>query len=137
MNSAQTRQGGKYGLAEAAIPRETRAFLFSKFADNVGGLGRRGFRRERFSPGPSSMTLLSSCWRASSRLCPGAPGRDATARHWRWRRRPFREGEIRSPPACGDGAVLVLFDLKPWRETPVENGAKVPAVTSDAMMVVV
>jgi hypothetical protein len=32
---------------------------------------------------------------------------------------------------------LVLFDLKPWRETPVENGTKVLAVTSDAMMVVV
>jgi len=30
---------------------------------------------------------------------------------------------------------LVLFDLKPRRETPVENEAKVLAVTSDAMMV--
>ena len=38
-------------------------------------------------------------------------------------------------PCHGDGAVLVLFDLKPRRETPVENGAKVLAVTSDAMMV--
>jgi len=81
------------------------------------------------------MTLLSSFWRTSSIFCPGASGRDATARHWRWRRRPFREGEIRSPPVIADGAVLVLFDLKPWKETPVENGAKVPAVTSDAMMV--